>query len=379
MKILVAADSFKGSLTSVEVADAIRRGLLSADPAAEVCCLPVADGGEGTSEILTRALGGDVIHCRAEDPLGRPVNAEYGIAKSGSRTVAIIDVAQAGGLTLIAPEERDIMHSSSYGTGMLIADAVRKGCSEFVIGLGGSATCDAGAGMLAALGFTFYDAGGRIERPAAIHLQQITRVDPPGEMQVQECRFTVLCDVDNPLYGPRGAARIFAPQKGATAEEVEILDSGLRKFADMLQAIRGCDIRRLPGAGAAGGLGAAFCAAFDSRLTGGADAILNILGFDSKVQDADLVITGEGKMDSQTIGGKLPAQVCCRANRAGVPVVALAGVVEDYDKLRQAGFCDIRCINPAGVPVSRAIEKEYAMGRLSQTASEICRQFANRV
>lgn len=378
LKIVIASDSFKGSLGSLEVAEAAARGIRSVVPDAGICCLAVADGGEGTSDTLIRALGGNLMTCRADDPLGRPVDASYGIVNLPEGTTAIIDMASASGLPLLRPEERNVMITSTAGTGQMILDAYRHGCRRFVIGIGGSATCDGGTGMLSALGIRLLDNDGNMLAPGGGALQNLASVDMSEAMtEVIDCTFTIICDVTNPLCGPEGSARVFGPQKGATPAQVEELEAAMQRYASVVAAATGSDVADTPGAGAAGGLGAAFLAFFNSELKTGVDAVLDLVGFDEAVRDADLVITGEGKIDRQTLYGKLPYGVCQRAAAAGVPTVAIAGCVEGATDLLKGGFAGVFPILHRPVTLAEALDADEAAPNISAVAAAIVNLMRN--
>lgn len=372
IKIVIAADSFKGSLTSSEVADAAANGIYKVLPAAEVVKLAVADGGEGTADTLIRALGGEWVTSVVDGPLGSPVRATYGVVDTPEGMTALIDMASASGLPLLAADERDPMVTTTVGTGQLIVDAYRRGCRRFVVGIGGSATCDGGSGMLTALGFRFLDSEGRELPPGGGALLSLASIDTSGAMtDVTDCPFTVVCDVTNPLYGPDGAACVFAPQKGASPEDVKVLDRALRRYAEVVRATTGRDVADKPGAGAAGGLGEAFLAFFDSELKPGVDAVLDIVGFDRLVAGASLVITGEGKIDSQTLFGKLPLGVCRRAAAAGVPTVAIAGMVDDPYSLLKGGFAGVFPILRCVMTLDAAMSHGEATANVAGVAASI--------
>lgn len=326
MKILIAADSFKDALPALEVCQAISRGLRRALPQAELLLFPMADGGEGTAEILTYHSRGQRIEKEVNDPLFRPVTAGYGL--SGDGKAAFIEMAAASGLPLLKQDERSALKTTTFGTGELILDAIGRGARKILLGIGGSATNDAGMGMAAALGYRFFDKAG--ERLAAIgeNLVKVASIDSshlqfrPEEMEVE-----ILCDVDNPLFGEKGAAHVYAPQKGADAGAVERLDEGLRHFAQLLEDKFGQDFASIPGAGAAGGLGAGAMAFLGGRLRPGIGAVMDYTGFEEQLEGVQLVFTGEGKVDAQTLHGKLIYGITRRAKAAGVPVVALCGAL----------------------------------------------------
>lgn len=372
MKIVIACDSFKGSLTSTEVGEACADGIKSVAPQAETFVVAVGDGGEGTVDALVAGLDGRFVTCEVHGPLGDPVTARYGI--SGDGRTAIIEMAQASGLPLIPQEKRNPLLTSTFGTGEMIADALRRGCTTVLTGIGGSATNDGGTGMLAALGVKFYDSADKELTPCGGNLECIARIDVSGLMpEARRAQFIVACDVDNPLYGPRGAAYVFAPQKGADPAMVERLDSGLRVYADTVVRSVGRDVAMMPGAGAAGGLGAAFAAFLNASLKPGIEMMLNAISFDETIKGADLVITGEGRLDSQTVMGKTPAGVLNAASRQHIPVVAIGGGVTDSETLLNAGFAAVLPIVPGPVSLSEAMEADNARRNVSRTAQQIMR------
>ena len=345
-RIIVAIDSFKGCLTSAEANQAAAEGVRQSMPDAEVIQIPVSDGGEGWLEAFQAALGGELAHVNVKDPLMRPIVAQY-LVKGDT---AVIEIAKASGLTLVAQEERNPMVATSYGTGQLVADAVRRGCKHIIVGLGGSATSDCGIGMLRAIIDTFAKHG---------------RWD---DVKVfSDVRFTIATDVTNPLCGENGAAYVFAPQKGATPEMVRTLDARARKFAEVSAKHLGRDCQNMPGAGAAGGLGYAFLQYLHAECRSGIDLLLDIIHFDELLQDADLVITGEGSADRQTLMGKLPMGILQKS--AGVPICLIAGRISDREELLKAGFANVECINPAGIALEEAMRKEVAMQNISDTVS----------
>ena len=388
MKIVIASDSFKGSLASIEVARSIEMGILDVLPSCDIVKVAVADGGEGTMDALCQSLGGKVVRIPVEDPIGRTINASYVILEDGN--TAVLEMSSASGLTLLTPAERNPMLTSTYGTGQLIDDAIGRGCRRFLVGIGGSATNDAGMGMLTALGYRFLDADGNELSGAGASLSKVCGIDCSGVSQaVRDSEFIVACDVDSPLYGPDGAAYVFAPQKGADPDMVKALDDGLRHYADVVASYTGkipmhggpsCtgetsimkDAASMPGAGAAGGLGYAFVAFFGARLQRGVDMVLDAVGFDSIIEGADLVITGEGRIDAQTLTGKTPYGVLQRASRQNIPVIALAGSVALDDS---SGFTAIRQITPPDMQLSEAMLPAVASANLRRTISALLQQF----
>ena len=361
-KIVVASDSFKGCLSSMQVADAVERAVLQACPACDVIKIDVADGGEGTMDALQHTLGGHKIWLEVSDPLGRPVRASYVILEDG--TTAVVEMAVASGLPLLSPEERNPLETSTYGTGQLIADALNKGCRKFLVGIGGSATNDAGMGMLQALGYRFTDAQGNVLCGCGESLEKVASIDASSASPaLKESEFIVACDVDAPLYGPKGAAYVFAPQKGADTETVERLDNGLKHFSEVVAKSKGAieDYAQTPGAGAAGGLGFGLMAFLNARLISGVDMVLDAIGFDSIIKDADLIITGEGKVDSQTLTGKTPYGVLQRAKLQGIPVVAIGGSVQlEPEETEAAGFASILQTTPPDTWIEDALNPETA-------------------
>ena len=370
MKIVIASDSFKGSLTSVEVAQAATRGIKAVYPDCDVVAVNVADGGEGTVEAVVDALGGQIIHTTVSDPLGRPIQARYGIA--GKK--AIIEMASASGLPLLSSEERNPWITSTYGTGEMIMDAIQRGCSQFLIGIGGSATNDAGTGMLQALGFKFYDFNGKeIIDCRGGRLQDIADLDDTFVPKaVREAQFIVACDVDTPFCGPEGAAPVFAPQKGANAEMVAKLDAGMTSFAHVIENKYGLNIVPVTGAGAAGGMGGGFRAFLNASLQRGIDMVLDAIDFDYTIQSADLIITGEGKIDFQTAKGKTAAGVLARAKKQNIPVIAIGGCVEICESVKQMGFAGIYPITEEKLPLEIAMQAEVAAMNVEKTVKKIC-------
>ena len=369
-KIVIASDSFKGSLSSAEVAACGERAVHRLFPDCKVVQLPVADGGEGTVETLTAALGGQSVTAIVHDPLGRLITAR-------SEQTALIEMAAASGLPLLPLEERNPWLTSTYGTGELIRNALERGCHKFLIAIGGSATNDGGMGLLQALGFRFLDAEGKELPGCGGSLQQIQQIDSSGVLvDLAQCQFTVACDVTNPFYGPTGAAYVFAPQKGADAEMVEALDQGLRHFAQLIHTTQGIAIDQLAGAGAAGGLGGGLVAFLNARLTPGIEMVLDALRFDTQITGADLIITGEGKLDAQTCMGKTPLGILRRAQQQGIPVVALGGAVEASEALNQCGFLAVFPILPYPTSLTEAMDSSFTQQNIERTIAQVLRLFS---
>ena len=357
MKVVIAIDSFKGCLTSREANEAAAEGVRKAYPDAEIVEVPVSDGGEGYLEAFHAAIGGRLESATVRDPLMRPVTAKYLLHDE----MAVIEIAQASGLTLLTKEERNPMVATSYGTGQLVADAVRKGARQIIVGLGGSATSDAGIGMLKALIDSL--------PPASSHGEEDwwrqRRWDDVSALK--DVTFTIASDVSNPLYGEKGAAHVFAPQKGATPEMVLRLDERARKFAELSARHFGYDRSGMPSAGAAGGLGYAFLQYLDAKSMSGIQLLLDTIRFKELVEGADLVVTGEGAADRQTLMGKLPMGILKQSGR--VPVFLIAGKVSDREELLNAGFAEVECINPPDIPLEEAMRKEVAQQNIRQLLS----------
>ena len=323
MKIVIAPDSFKGTNSALNVARAIERGIRRVAPEIEAVIVPIADGGEGTVEAVLTAAGGELRDVEVVGPLGERRMAQFGVMSGGR---AVIEMAAASGLPLVPDDKRNPLVTTTYGTGQLIKAALDAGCREVLIGIGGSATNDGGMGMAQALGASFRDAAGRELGAGGAELERLVDIDVSGlDRRVAETRITVACDVDNPLCGERGASAIYGPQKGATPEMIRRLDAALRSFAGVVKRRLVKDVIDLPGAGAAGGLGAGLMVFADGKLTAGINAILDIVRFDELLGGVDLVITGEGKLDAQTAFGKVPVGVARRVKPHGIPVVAIAG------------------------------------------------------
>ncbi|WP_339510771.1 glycerate kinase [Pseudomonas sp. RL_15y_Pfl2_60] len=337
MKVVIAPDSFKESLTAAEVAEAIARGWSAVYPQAEISLKPMADGGEGTVDAVLAAAGGDRHELQVQGPLGHPVAAHWGML---SDRTAVIEMAAASGLHWVAREQRDATITSSFGTGELIRAALDAGAERIILGLGGSATNDCGAGLMQALGVRFLDEDDRELAPggaALINLKQIdlSNLDP----RVLEVQFDIAADVDNPLVGPRGASAVFGPQKGASPEQVQALDAALQRMSRVVASTLGEDFSEIPGVGAAGGLGFAAKAFLKARFRPGVELVAELSGLAAALQGADLAITGEGRLDAQTLHGKTPIGVARVAKAAGVPVVVLAGSLgEGYQRTYSGGI-----------------------------------------
>lgn len=357
MKIVIAPDSFKGSLSARDLCKAIRRGILRVIPDATIQEIPLADGGEGTMENLVYATAGTIISVDVTGPLGQPVTASYGVLGDG-RT-CVIEMAQASGLPLVPPDQRNPLITTTYGTGELIRHALDRGLRNFVIGLGGSATNDAGTGMLRALGMEFLDKVGQPLPEGGAALTDCARIDDSQfDSRLQEATFLIASDVTNPLCGPTGASAVFGPQKGATPEMVSQLDASLHHFGKVVLAHTGRDVRPLAGAGAAGGMGAAWLAFFDATMRSGIEVVMETLQFDEHLRDTHLVITGEGKLDAQTLSGKVIAGVCRAAQAQGIPVIGLCGHTElSGSQMDQLGMWAAFSIVPGPCTLEEAMDE----------------------
>ena len=374
MKIVVAMDSFKGSMDSLEAGYAVKRGIERVcKEDTKIHVKPVADGGEGTMQAVTAGLGGEIVSAEVTGPLGTKVQASYGIVKE--RGLAVMEMAEAAGITLMEPSMLDPVSATTYGVGEMILDAVRRGCRDFIFGIGGSATTDGGAGMLSALGYEFLDenkkpiplGAGALDRIREIRMDRVPKV-------LKQCRFRTACDVENPLLGPRGAVCVFGPQKGIKESEIELFDQKMAHYADQTAAFTGKDMRMQPGAGAAGGLGFALLSYLNAVLEPGISLVLRILGLEEEIRTADLVITGEGRMDAQTAMGKVPVGVAKLAKKYGCSVVALAGgVTRDAGKCNEAGIDAFFPIVRGVSTLEEAMKKEQAMANMEDTAEQVFR------
>ncbi|KIL35685.1 glycerate kinase [Cohnella kolymensis] len=326
MKIVLAPDSYKGSITAKEACNAMEEGIRRVLPDAEIIHHPMADGGEGTVQSLVDATGGTIYEATVMNPIGEPVAAKYGVL--GDRLTAVIEMAEASGLYLIPADRRNPMITTTYGTGELIMDAVNRGCRKFIIGLGGSATNDGGTGMAQALGIRFLDGMGQELPGGGGSLNRLYQIDMSGlDPRIRQCSFTAACDVDNPLYGSNGASSVYGPQKGASPEMIAALDDNLRHLAAIIEKCLGKSIANVPGAGAAGGLGAGIVAFLKGVMQKGVDIVIEATGLEAKLRDAHLVLCGEGQCDAQTALGKTPFGVAQLASKRSVPVILIAGSV----------------------------------------------------
>ena len=366
MKVIIAIDSFKGSLNSREAGEAIQQSIQEIHPEWKTEIITIADGGEGMLNVMLEGTGGKSIAIEAHDPLMQRTPATYGISANG--TTAFIEMANISGLPLVPAEQRNPMKTTTYGTGELIRDALEKGCTQFIIGIGGSATNDAGTGMLQALGFRFLNHEGKPLGQGGEILQEIASIDDSGKHPLlKNAHFIVACDVKNPFYGPEGAAYVFARQKGADDHMIAQLDEGMRSFAHIIQKETGKDIANAPGSGAAGGMGGGLMAFLDAELRSGADLLLDICHFNERIADASLIITGEGRIDRQSLMGKIPGKILQRGQANHIPVIAIAGCVEDKELLLAAGFKGVYATKPEDMALEEAMKREVAMGNIRDT------------
>lgn len=338
IRILVAPDKFRGSLEAEDVCKAVEAGIKLAYPDALITAIPLADGGEGTMQILTGLAHGIKVSVAVQDPLGRVIEAEYGLSENGE--TAFIEMAAASGLKLLAKSEYNPMETSTYGTGQLILAALQKGVRNVILGIGGSATTDAGIGMAAALGYRFFDQNDKLLPAIGRSLSYIARIDS-GEVHpaIQEVNFTIACDVTNPLYGSQGAAHVYGPQKGADEAMVAVLDLGLKHFSDIASQSFGTDISQIPGAGAAGGLGAGCIWFLNATLKNGVGIVMEQAGIEDIIANSDLVITGEGKVDEQTLSGKVVQGLADSCRKYQVPLAVVCGtLLISPEQTRSAGI-----------------------------------------
>ena len=372
MKVVIAIDSFKGSLSSIEAGEAVREGVLKADRDAKVVIRPLADGGEGTVEALAIGLGGEMIETQVTGPLGTPVTAKYCIVKGST---AVIEMAQAAGLPLVPTELRDPMNTTTYGVGELILDAIKRGCRSFIVGIGGSATNDGGTGMLSALGFEFLDKNGAPIAQGARGLESLACVSGANALpELRECSFRVACDVNNPLCGERGCSAVYAPQKGASPEAVRIMDEWLGEYAETAKKAFPNVDANYPGAGAAGGLGFAFMTFLGGVLESGISIILDETELERYIADADVVVTGEGRIDFQTAMGKAPIGVAKLAKLHEKRVVAFAEcVTEDAEECNLHGIDAFFPIIRGITTLDEALDKLNAHKNLAATAYQVFR------
>ena len=372
MKVVVAIDSLKGSMTSMEAGRAIREGILNVLPDTEVIVKPLADGGEGTTEALVDGLGGELVETEVHGPLETPVKAVYGVIKETG--TAIMEMAAAAGIILVGKDKRPL-DATTYGVGEMIRDAVRRGCREFIIGIGGSATNDGGIGMLTALGYEFLDARGAAVGIGAGALGKVASIRTGRVLpELKECRFRIACDVTNPLCGVNGATYIYGPQKGVTEDLRDSLDEAMDSYAQVIRDCLGTDHRESEGAGAAGGLGFAFLSCLNADLQPGIGLVMDAVDMEKTMEGADLVFTGEGRLDGQTAMGKAPVGIAKLAKKHGAKVVALAGaVIEGAEKCNENGIDAFFPILRRIVTLDEAMDPKTAKENMIRTAEQVIR------
>ena len=372
MKIVIAPDSFKESLTALQAARAIERGFRQVFFDAEYALVPMADGGEGTCESLVAAIGGELIECSVKNPLGEPCQAHYALVDNGH--TAIIEMAQASGLEALPLEQRNPMLTTTYGTGELIRHALDRKCQRIIIGLGGSATCDSGIGALTALGIRFLDHNQQEVPLNGSGLSQISHIDTTQlDPRLAPIPITIACDVDSPLIGPEGASATYAPQKGATPEQVQQLEQGLQHFSSKVKELHHHDISTLPGAGAAGGLAAGLIAFLQAEMRPGVGLVAELVNLDHALHGASLVVTGEGAINTQTLRGKTPVGVAAAAAHWNIPVIALAGSLSpDYEQVHVHHIHAVTSIVPGPITLEQALQNaELNLVSASQQIAQI--------
>lgn len=373
MKILIAPDKFRESLSSIKVAKAIERGIKKVDKNIETVLCPIADGGEGTVDALVAATSGRYVICDATGPLGEKISVKYGVL--GDNKTAVVEMAAASGLWLVPQDKRNPLYTTTYGTGDMVRSALDFGVGKVIVGIGGSSTTDGGMGMAQALGIKFYDKEGNELGHGGIQLEKLYKVDMKNrDPRVSRTIFEVACDVDNPLTGSKGAAYVYSPQKGANPDEVKRLDEGLKNFTKVIKRDLGKDVENLKGAGAAGGLGAGLVAFLDAKLRPGVDIVMETINLRKRIENVDLAITGEGSTDIQTLMGKAPTGIINIAKELKVPVVIISGsVADDMSKLHESGVDAIFSIVPR--PISLKESFRNASLYLEKTAEEVIRLF----
>lgn len=373
MKVVIAIDSLKGSLSSIEAGTAAKEGILKARPDAEVIVKPLADGGEGTVDALIEGMNGERIDITATGPMGAPVSCYYGYLKEND--TAIMEMASAAGITLVPDAEKNPLFATTYGVGEMIKDAMERGCRNFIIGIGGSATNDGGIGMLKALGYEFFDENSNDTDEGGQALAKIVSISAKNKHPlISQCNFRIACDVNNPLCGENGATYIYGPQKGVTDNLKKKLDAGMANFAKVTASTFGTDYSAAAGAGAAGGLGFAFLSYIGAELTPGIDLILNAVGLENELKDADIAVTGEGRLDHQTAMGKAPVGVARLAKKYNAKVIAFAGAVtEGATACNNAGIDAFFPIVRGVTTLDEAMKKENAHKNMSAAAEQVFR------
>ena len=373
MKILIIPDKFKGSLNSKEVCDAIEKGIRRFLPKSEITKIPLADGGEGSLAVLEKTIGFERIHLEVRNPLFKTIPAYYGITDNA----AYIEMASASGLQLLCKDEHNPMFTSSFGTGEMIADAIKRGATKVYLFVGGSATNDAGIGIASALGYQFLDERNKVLEPTGTNLLKIKSIDSSNVISIENINFNVLTDVKNPLFGIDGAAYSYAEQKGANQEEIEILNSGLQNVSQIIEKTFGVDVSQIPGSGAAGGVGAGMVAFCNANIFNGIDSIMDLLNVNYHIQQSDLVITGEGLLDKQTLKGKLVKGVVDRCKKMNKPLGIVCGDIDlSEEELKYFYPSQIKTIKVDGISKEDAMKNAYTL--LIHRAEELIREFINR-
>ena len=374
MNIVIAIDSFKGSMTSKSAGEAASLGIKRVDEGITTCVIPIADGGEGTVDALVAGRNGTKRRMTVKDPLGRPIECEYGIIDSNT---AVIEMSAAAGITLLQKSELNPLYTTTYGVGEMIRDAITQGCREFIIGIGGSATNDGGIGMLQALGFGLLDKNGKQVRMGAIGLKDIVEINTENAMsELLECSFNIACDVKNPLCFENGCSAVFARQKGADDDMIKLMDIWLYDYSELVKKVFPHSDRNMEGAGAAGGLGFAFTSFLGGRLASGIELVLSKIDIEEKIKNCDLVITGEGRLDGQTVMGKAPIGVARIAKKYNKTVVALAGgVTKDATLCNQNGIDAFFPIVRGVCTLEDAMNGQNAVLNMADTAEQVYRLF----
>lgn len=377
MKVLVAIDSFKGSLTSLQAGNAVKNAILRADKNARVLVKPLADGGEGTTEALAFGFNSQTVKLTVNDPLLRPIEAEYVILRDTN--TAVIEMAAAAGITLISDKERNPLNTTTYGVGEIIKDAVKRGCNKFIVGIGGSATNDGGTGMLAALGFEFLDKDKKPIAYGAIGLKDLCSIKTDHVIpELEKCNFTIACDVANPLCGENGCSAVFAPQKGGTPDMIVEMDEWLNKYAEAVKNVFPKANPDMKGAGAAGGLGFAFMSFTNATLKPGIDIVISETGIENEIKNADIIVTGEGKLDAQSIMGKAPVGIAKLAKKYGKKVIAFAGCVSaDAEICNEYGIDAFFPILREVTSLDKALNTDFASRNLEAAAYQAFRLICN--
>lgn len=372
MKVVIAIDSFKGSLTSLEAGQAVKEAVLSLDTAADVEVRPLADGGEGTVDALYKGLGGELAEAEVSDPLGRPIKAQYAVINNDT---AVIEMAAAAGITLITAAERNPLNTTTFGVGQMIANAISRGIRRFIVGIGGSATNDGGVGMLSALGFEFLNGEGKAVPLGAKGLKDLAVIKTDNVIpELYECEFRIACDVNNTLCGENGCSAVYGAQKGATAEMIEQMDGWLENYANIAKSVSKKADKDLAGAGAAGGLGFAFASFMNAELESGVKIVLEETRLEEFLKDADIVVTGEGRLDSQTVMGKAPIGVAWLSKKHGKRVIAFSGCVsEDAEICNNHGIDAFFPIVRGVTTLEDALNKDNAYKNLKATAYQVFR------